>query len=183
MEEIQKTYHQGSKIKNSHSSIIGSSLLILATILPCIDRILCWIWPSLDVIKDNRGVILSVNIWQGCLYTSSVLIAIAAFYKPNKNIYYYPIAINAYSAIVYFAPIWGFNIKFLEWNSWLAAMISMIITIPIILILKHIRLLSLEEKATDDFHNDLIAKIRNLSQENKKLKNKKETQIIDHENH
>lgn len=179
-EEIQKDYHQENKIKNSKSSLIGSSLLIMATILPCVDRILCWIWPSLDVIEDNRGVVLSINIWQGCLYTSAVLIALSAFFNPSKKLYYYPIVINAYSAIVYFAPIFGFQVRFLELNSWLAAIISIAITYPIMLMLKHVKYLNLEERANDDFQNDLITEIRKLDQENKRLKHQI-TSTINHE--
>ncbi|WP_288446176.1 hypothetical protein [uncultured Chryseobacterium sp.] len=149
----------------------------MATILPCLDRILCWIWPSLDVIEDNRGVVLSINIWQGCLYLSSVFIAIAAFFNPSKKLYYFPIAINAYSAIVYFAPIFGFQVRFLALNSWLAGIMSIVITYPIMLMLKHVRYLSLEERATDDFQADLIVKIKKLDQENKKLKHQIRSKI------
>lgn len=169
-EAIQKDYRQENNLKNSKSSLIGSSLLIVATILPCIDRILCWIWPSLDVLTDSRGVVLSINIWQGCLYTSSAFIAMSAFFKISKKLYYYPIAINAYSAIVYFSPIFGFKVKFLELNSWLAALISIAITYPIMLMLKHIKYLNLEEKAENDFQSDLIHEIKKLNQENIKLK-------------
>ncbi|MCE4064296.1 hypothetical protein LXM63_04265 [Chryseobacterium gleum] len=144
------------------------------------DRILCWIWPSLDIITDSRGVVLSINIWQGCLYTSSVFIAMAPFFNVSKKLYYYPIAINAYSAIVYFAPIFGYNVKFLELNSWLAAIISIAITYPIMLMLKHMRYLSLEEKATGDFQDDLIDKIKKLDQENKKLK-QQISSVLNHE--
>ncbi len=169
-EEIQKDYRQENKIKNSNSSLIGSSLLIMATILPCVDRIMCWIWPSLDVIQDSRGVVLSINIWQGCLYMSSVFIALAAFFNPSKKLYYLPIAINAYSAIVYFAPIFGIQVRFLALNSWLAAVISIAITYPIMLMLKHVRYLNLEERAKDEFQSDLIEEIKKLNQENIKLK-------------
>lgn len=181
MEEIQKTYRQGNKIKNSNSSLIGSSLLIMATILPCLDRILCWIWPSLDVDVDSRGTIISVNIWQGCLYLSSVFIACSVFFKTSQKLYYYPIAINAYSAIVYFSPVFGFKVKFLELNSWLAAIISIIITYPIMLMLNHFSLLSLEEKAEVNFQEDLKIEIKKLNLENKKLKHQLRS-TIDHEN-
>lgn len=169
-EEIQKAYRQEDKFKKSKASLIGSSLVIMATILPCIDRILCWIWPSLDSLTDSRGVVLSINIWQGCLYASSVLLAASAFFKPNFKLYYYPIAINAYSSIVYFSPIFGYKIKFLQLNSLLAGVVSLIISYPIFYMLKHVRLLTLQEKATDDFQADLIHEIKKLNSENKKLK-------------
>jgi len=180
-EEILKTYHQENKIKNSNSSLIGSSLLIVATILPALDRILCWFIPSLDSDKDARGVYLSVNIWQGSLYLSAVFIAFASFFKPDKKIYYYPIVINTYSAIVYYAPIWGYNIKFLQLNSWLAALISILITFPIMRMLKRVRLLTLHEKTNDDFQSDLIHEIKKLNQENKRLKSHLKTPVAQNE--
>ncbi len=45
------------------------------------------------------------------------------------------------------------------------------------LMLKHVRYLSLEERATDDFQADLIVKIKKLDQENKKLKHQIRSKI------
>lgn len=181
-EEILKTYPQENKIKKSNSSLIGSSLLILATILPCLDRILCWIWPSLDINLDSRGTIISVNIWQGCLYTSAVLIAVAAFFKPNMKIYYFPIVINAYSAIVYFAPIFGYNVKFLALNSWLAAIISLATTIPIMWMLQYIKALTIVEDNNSIFYQDVKDEFEKLNLENNTLKNKLKSLDKHHDN-
>lgn len=177
MKEVtQKIYRQDGNITNTKSTLIGSSLVIVAAILPALDRILVWIWPALDTIRDLRGVKISVDIWQGSLYAAPVCIAIAAFYRPHKKLYYFPITMSAYGSIIYFAPIFGYDVHFMEWNSWLAGLISMVATLPIMKMLQNVKYLSLVETSDDDFYDDVLEKMEELHSENEELKQKLKSQ-------
>ncbi|MGE8528465.1 hypothetical protein [Chryseobacterium rhizosphaerae] len=176
MEEIQKTYRQENKIRKTESTYIGSILLIVSAFLPCLDRILVWIWPILDESRDTRGVPISTDIWIASVYLAPVFIIIAAFFRPNYKIYTFPLVIFFYSAVVYYAPIFGYDVKFLRWNSWLALLASIIAGVCLYFVLKHVRWVELEENASDDFYDDVLEKFEKLNEENKNLRSQIKSQ-------
>lgn len=174
-EEILKTYHQESRIKKSISTFIGSTLIIVSTILPCLDRILVWRYPELDVLTDSRGVLISSNIWIGSVYLSPVLIITSYFFKINPKLLFYPLLVFFYSAIVYYSPIFGYDVKFLKLNSWLALLLSAASAFAYILVFTHMKWLKLEENANEVMVEDFRNEYTKLVIENESLKKRQNT--------
>lgn len=64
----------------------------------------------------------------------------------------------------------GKKVDFLTVNSWTFFVVAIIGVLLYMWLLKYIRWLRLEEKATNDFQEDLIAELKKITQENKELK-------------
>lgn len=168
----QSIYHQENKIKKSSSTFIGSALVIMSAVLPCLDRILVWTFPNLDIWTDSRGVLLSTNIWIASVYLSPVFIITSFFFQTNKKIYFFPLFIFFYSAIVYYAPIFNYHIKFLAFNSWLALIVSIVAAFLFIWLFGILKWIKLEEISNDDMLNDMKFEYDKLREENRQLKTK-----------
>ncbi len=84
--------------------------------------------------------------------------------------YYFPLTMFAYSAIVYYAPIFGFDIKFLRLNSWLAALISLAAVVPVMVMLRYVKYLASAENSDELFYSDVSEKFHQLNNENIRLK-------------
>lgn len=181
MEEIQKTYHQDGKLKKSKSTHIGSILLIISALLPCLDVILKLIFPSLATLRDSTGVLVTVNIWLGNLYFAPTLILIAVSFKPNKNLYILPIIINFYSGMIYFAPTWGYKVDFFRANSIITGLYSILAAIAIMFLTRYIRRLVLQENKNEEFYDDAREEFRRLQNENNELRSKLKQR--DNDNH
>ena len=173
-EEIQKTYHQESKIKKSRSALIGSILLIISALLPCIDVIVGRFIPGMKDLKDSEGVLVTVDIWLATLYISPAIIILASSFKPNPKLYFLPLFMFFYSGVVYFSPILGKEVDFLKFNSWLAFVISLVGALAFMYTIKYVRLINLSEIAHDNFYYDVKNEFEKLQQENTELKTKLE---------
>ncbi|CAD0220428.1 hypothetical protein [Chryseobacterium sp. JV274] len=173
MKEIQKTFLQENKIKKSKSAKIGSVLLIVSAILPCIDVVFKRYVPGMDTLKDSQGVLVTVDIWLVTLFISPALILLAVSFRPNPKLYFFPLLTSFYSGTVYFSPILGGKVDFLKVNSWTFFIVSAAGALLYMWLLKYIRWLRLDENASDHFKNDLKEEIKRLKQENEQLKSNK----------
>lgn len=176
MEEIPKAFHQDAKIKKSKTTIIGSILLTISALLPCLDVFLKWFFPSIIEMKDSTGVLITTNIWLATLYISPSIIILATQFKPNPRLYFFPLAIFFYTGLIYFAPTFGFKIDFLLFNSITTAIISILAGLAQVFLLKYVRRITLEESIHTDFISDVKLEFEKLKQENTFLKEKILTQ-------
>lgn len=174
-EEIQKTFHQEGKIKNSKSALIGSVLLIVSALLPCLDIIIGWIYPEIKDAKDSTGVKITVDIWLATLYIAPVFIITAVNFKPNPKFYFFPLFMFCYTGLVYFSPVLGYRVDFLKINSSLTAFGSAMAVLAFMYLLKYIRRIAMSEEASEDFYLDIKEEFEKLNQENDKLKTKLQT--------
>ena len=170
MKETQKTFLQESKIRKSKSAKIGSVLLIVSAILPCIDVIFKRYIPGMDTMRDSQGVLVTVDIWLITLFFSPSLIITATWFRPNPKLYFFPLLTSFYSTAVYVSPLIGKKVDFLKVNSWTFFLFSFIGVLLYMWLLKYIKWLRLEEKANDNFQSDLIEELKALKEENIKLK-------------
>lgn len=170
MKVTQKTYLQENRIKNSNSAKIGSVLLIVSAILPCIDVIFKRYVPGMDTLTDSQGVLITVDIWLVTLFFSPAVIILAMSFKPNPKMYFFPLLTSFYSTAVYFSPMLGKKVDFLTVNSWTFFVVAVVGALLYMWLLKYIRLLRLEERAHVDFQTDLIDELKKTKEENKRLK-------------
>lgn len=174
---IQKTYLQENRFKKSKTTLYGSILLLISAFLPCIDVVLKFVFPSMKDMKDSAGVFVTVDIWLTTLYLSPAILILATTLKPHPKLYFFPLFTFFYTAFVYFAPLLGFQIDFLRFNSWMAIIAAIISAILYMMLLKYIRFHTLEENSNDDMLKDMKEEYDKLRKENQELKLKLNTQI------
>lgn len=172
MEEIQKTFRQGNKIRRSKSACIGSILLIVSAFLPSLDVLSKWLIPGMAEARDSRGVLLTVNIWLATLYIAPVIIIIANYFRPNPRLYFFPLLMFFYAGAVYFSPVIGYEVNYLQLNSWLFFVASFVGAFCFMYLLKYIRRIILLEDDNEAFHKDVIDGVQRLVEENNQLRNK-----------
>ena len=172
MEETQKMFHRENKIKKSKSTYIGSILLIVSAFLPSLDVLSKLVIPGMAEARDSRGVLLTVNIWLATLYIAPVVIIIANYFKPNPRLYFLPLLMFSYAGAVYFSPVIGNEVNYLQLNSWLFFVISFVGSLCFMYVLKYVRRITLLEDSEVELHEDYMNEVRNLIQENKQLRNK-----------
>lgn len=173
MEVTQKIFRrEDNKLKKSKTSLIGSILLVISALLPCLDVLLKWIFPSIITMRDSTDVLITVNIWLATLYLAPTVILIAVSFKPNPNLYILPITMYFYSGMVYFAPTWGYTVNFLKFNSIITAIYSILAALAVLLITRYVKRLALNEKSNEDFYDDVREEFQKLQEENDELKSK-----------
>jgi len=165
-------FRQGNKIKQSKSAYIGSVLLIVSAFLPSLDVLSKWLIPGMNEARDSRGVLMTVNIWLATLYLSPVILIIATYFRPNPKLYFFPLCMFLYAGAVYFSPIIGKEVNYLQLNSWLFFVISVFSALCFMYTLRYVRMLTLVETSESDFHEDVKEKFDMLTAENDRLKNK-----------
>jgi hypothetical protein len=126
--------------------------------------------------KDSRDVFVTVDIWLTTLYLSPAIIILATTLKPHPKLYFFPFFTFFYTAIVYFAPILGYKIDFLRFNSWMAIVGAVVCSVLYMLLLKYIRLHTLEENSHELMLQDMKEEYNKLREENQKLKSQINTQ-------
>lgn len=179
MAETQKMFPQDDKLRKSKTTTIGSVLIIISALLPCLDVFTKWIYPAIITMKDSTGTLFTIHIWLGSLYCAPLLIIIAVSFKPNPKLYLLPIFMYFYSAMIYFAPTFGYHVNFLKFNSILTAVCSLFAGIAVMFIIRYIRRLVLEESTNDEFLEDVKAEFQRLKNENNSLKDQIKTQEKD----
>lgn len=122
--------------------------------------------------RDSRGVLMTVNIWLATLYLSPVIIIVANFFKPNPKIYFFPLCMFLYAGAVYFSPVIGYEVNYLQLNSWLFFTVSVFGSICFMYALKYIRRLTLVENSDENIYHDFTTEFNKLTEENNYLKNK-----------
>lgn len=177
MVETRKTSLRGDrKLKKSKTTYIGSILIVVSALLPCLDVVLKWIFPSLWTLRDSTDTLISTNIWLGTLYVAPTIILIAVNFKPNPKLYVLPITMYFYTGMVYYAPILGFKINFLRINSFIAGIYSVLAAMAVMFIIRYIKRLVLDEETNEEFYNDTREEFKILQDEIDELKLKLKTQ-------
>ncbi len=172
MEEIQKTFRQGSKIKKSKLTYIGSILLIVSAFLPSLDVLSKWLIPGMEEARDSRGVLLTVNIWLATLYIAPVVIIVANYFKPNPWLNFFPLLMFFYAGAVYFSPVIGYEVNYLAQNSWLFFIISFFGALCFMYLLKYVRRVTLLEEEENLLNDEIADEFSRLNSEINDLKNK-----------
>lgn len=172
MEEIQKTFRQGSKIKKSKLTYIGSVLLIVSAFLPSLDVLSKWLIPGMAEARDSRGVLMTVNIWLATLYIAPVVIIVANYFKPNPWLNFFPLLMFFYAGAVYFSPVIGYEVNYLAQNSWLFFVISLFGALCFMYLLKYVRRITLLEEEESLLNDEIEAEFNRLTSEINELKNK-----------
>ncbi|WP_223559564.1 hypothetical protein [Chryseobacterium lathyri] len=122
--------------------------------------------------RDSRGVLMTVNIWLATLYIAPVILITATYFKPNPRLYFFPLSMFLYAGAVYFSPIIGKEVNYLQLNSWLFFVISVVGTLCFMYVLRYVRLLTIVENAENIFQEDVKDRFDKLANENSQLKNK-----------
>lgn len=125
--------------------------------------------------KDSAGVLVTVDIWLTTLYLSPAILILATTLKPHPKLYFFPLFTFFYTAFVYFAPLLGFKIDFLRFNSWMAIVAAVITAILYMMLLKYVRFHTLEENSNYDMFKDMKEQYDELRRENQELKTKLKT--------
>ncbi|MGU3377392.1 hypothetical protein [Chryseobacterium sp. M5A1_1a] len=122
--------------------------------------------------RDSRGVLMTVNLWLATLYLAPVLIIVANYFKPNPRLYFFPLSMFIYAGAVYFSPVIGYEVNYLELNSWLFFIISIIGAFSFMYVLRYIRRITLIEDSSNEFNCDVREEFEKISEENNYLRNK-----------
>jgi|GEM_PF-3855670 len=122
--------------------------------------------------RDSRGVLITVDIWLSSLYIAPVLIIIANYFRPNPRLYFFPLLMFFYAGAVYFSPVIGNEVNYLQLNSWLFFLASFFGSICFMYMLKHVRRITLLEDNDSKFYEDIEDGVERLIEENKLLKEK-----------
>ena len=77
-----------------------------------------------------------------------------------------------YSGMIYFAPTWGYQVNFLKFNSILTAIYSLLAALAVLLIIRYVKRLVLDEKTNEDFYDDVREEFQKLQKKNDELKAK-----------
>lgn len=125
--------------------------------------------------KDSAGVLVTVDIWLTTLYLSPAILILATTLKPHPKLYFFPLFTFFYTAFVYFAPLLGFKIDFLRFNSWMAIIAAVIAAMLYMMLLKYVRFHTLEENSNYDMFKDMKEQYDELRRENQELKTKLKT--------
>lgn len=127
--------------------------------------------------RDSQGVFVTVDIWLTTLYLSPAILILATTLKPHPKLYFFPLFTFFYTAFVYFAPLLGYKIDFLRFNSWMAIVAAIISAIIYMRLLKYIRYYKLEEDYNELMMQDMHDEYEKLRQENSELRLKLNSQI------
>lgn len=126
--------------------------------------------------KDSAGVLLTVDIWLTTLYLSPAILILATTLRPHPKLYFFPLFTFFYTAFVYFAPILGYKVDFLRFNSWMAVIAAIASAILYMILLKYVRFYTLAEDNNDNMLEDLKLQYYKVKNENSELKLKIQTQ-------
>jgi membrane protein implicated in regulation of membrane protease activity len=126
-------------------------------------------------IRDSQGVLVTVDIWLTTLYLSPAILILATTLKPHPKLYFFPLFTFFYTAFVYFAPLLGYKVDFLRFNSWMAIVAAIISAVLYMLLLRYVRYHTLEENSNDLMLQDMKQEYDKLRKENHELKIKLNT--------